>query len=329
MRNHFLDTHKAILIFLVVLGHFVERMIGWRDPVSHMVLGTIYFIHMPAFIFVSGMLYKDQNYIKNTLFFLSLYLPFQFLFAAFDAIWSGQIQWNWNVFIKPYWVLWYLMGMMLWTVLTHILLKISKSFALIFALLMSILIGLSPWNNYLYSVGRIFVFFPFFIFGVLYGKTIIAKIQQFAAGKWWGVGFLIALMALVYFTQINQYWLYGSVSYTQLKVAMIDGIFMRLACLMLSSLGILALLSLTQFFKDRWLKLGTYTLPVYLLHGFVVIGIARYLKLDLHIFVEILICIALSIVTCWILQHAFFDQLLRKMSLWLVKPTEKLWRMQK
>ena len=329
MRNHFLDTHKAILIFLVVLGHFVERMVGWRDPVSHTLLGTIYLIHMPAFIFVSGMLYKDKNYIKNILFFLSLYLPFQFLFAAFDALWSGQMQWNWNVFIKPYWVLWYLMGMMVWTGMTHVLLKLPHYFIVVWAVLMSIGIGLSPWNNYLYSIGRIFVFFPFFIFGVLYGKVVVEKIQQFQAAKWWGIGFLCALMALVYLTQINPYWLYGSLSYAQLKVTMIDGIFIRMACLILSSLGILALLSLTQFFQDQWLKLGAYTLPVYLLHGFVVIGMARYWSLDFHILVEIFICISLSVLTCWILQQAFFDQLLRKMSLWLLKPTEKLWRIQK
>lgn len=329
MRNHFLDTHKAILIFLVVLGHFVERMVGWRDPVSHTLLGTIYLIHMPAFIFVSGMLYKDKNYIKNILFFLSLYLPFQFLFAAFDALWSGQMQWNWNVFIKPYWVLWYLMGIMIWTVLTHVLLKLPHYFIVVWAVLMSIGIGLSPWNNYLYSIGRIFVFFPFFIFGVLYGKVVVEKIQQFQAAKWWGIGFLCALMALVYLTQTNQYWLYGSLSYAQLKVTLIDGIFMRMACLILSSLGILALLSLTQFFQDQWLKLGAYTLPVYLLHGFVVIGVARYWSLDFHILVEIFICISLSVLTSWILQQAFFDQLLRKMSLWLLKPTEKLWRIQK
>jgi len=67
MRDYYLDSCKAVLIFLVVLGHFLERMIGWKDPISHMFLGTIYFIHMPAFIFISGMLFKDKNWLKNAL----------------------------------------------------------------------------------------------------------------------------------------------------------------------------------------------------------------------------------------------------------------------
>lgn len=329
MRNHFLDTHKAILIFLVVFGHFLERMIGWRDPISHTLLGTVYLIHMPAFIFVSGILYKDKNWLKNTLFFLSLYIPFQFLFAAFDGFWSGQIHWNWNVFIKPYWVLWYLFAMMAWTCLTHFLLKVSNGFALIFSLLMAVFIGLSPWNNYLYSSGRIFVFFPFFIFGVIYGKSMLEKIQQQATAKYYGLMGLMGLAAFVYFTHINPYWLYGSLSYSQLKVTVFDGIFIRIFVLILSSFGIVALLSVTQFFQGKWQKLGIYTLPVYLLHGFVVMWIARYYQVDFHIFLEILICIILSILSCWVLQQAFFDQLLRKMSLWLLKPTAKFWHMQK
>ena len=63
MRDHYLDTNKAVLIFLVVFGHFLERMIGWQDLVNHALLGTIYFIHMPAFILISGILYKDNKWI--------------------------------------------------------------------------------------------------------------------------------------------------------------------------------------------------------------------------------------------------------------------------
>ena len=51
--------------------------------------------------------------------------------------------------------------------------------------------------------------------------------------------------------------------------------------------------------------------------------IARYWQLDFNIFVEIGICIGLSVLTCWMLQQQFFDILLRKLSLWLIKPVEK------
>lgn len=322
MRDTYLDSCKATLIFLVVLGHFLERMIGWKDPIDHVLLGTIYFIHMPAFIFVSGLLYKDKNWLKNIFFFIALYIPFQFFFPLFDAIWSGQFQFNWNAFERPYWVLWYLMGMMVWTLLTHFLIKIK--IAVLVSLILALCISLSPWNNYQYSIGRIFIFFPFFILGAVYGKSIMQKIQHFKFSTACGGLILLGISIFVYFTQINQFWLYGSLSYTQLKVNAWDGVWMRMAYLLISSLGVFAIFGLVKLWSSHFIQLGKNTLPVYLLHGFVVILIARYLKLDFNIFVEIGICVVLSILTCWLLQQQFFDTLLRKMSLWLIKPIEKL-----
>ena len=318
MRDSYLDSCKATLIFLVVLGHFLERMIGWKDPIAHTLLGTIYFVHMPAFIFVSGILFKDKNWLKNIFFFLSLYVPFQILFPAFDAIWSGQFKFNWNIFERPYWILWYLQGMVLWTFLAHFLIKIK--FPIIIALIFALCVGFSPWNNYQYSIGRIFTFFPFFMIGVVYGKTILQKIQQFKLATVLGGLIILGIASYVYFSQINPYWLYGSLNYTQLKVSSWDGTWIRASLLLTSSLGIFAIFAWVKLLNPRFIQLGQNTLPVYLLHGFVVILIARYWQLDFNIFVEIGICIVLSILTCWILQQQFFDQLLRKLSLWLMKP---------
>ncbi|MFH4243140.1 acyltransferase family protein, partial [Acinetobacter baumannii] len=55
MRNLHIDATKGVLIFLVVLGHYLERLIGWNEPLNQALLGSIYFVHMPAFIFISGM----------------------------------------------------------------------------------------------------------------------------------------------------------------------------------------------------------------------------------------------------------------------------------
>jgi len=306
----------------VVFGHFLERMVGWQESILHTLLGLIYFVHMPAFIFISGILFKDKNWIKNILFFISLYLPFQILFPAFDAIWSGKFQINWDLFERPYWILWYLVGMMIWTMLTHFLMKIK--FAIFISFILALSIGLSPWNNYQYSVGRIFTFFPFFIVGAIYGKEIIIKIQHLRFYQSFSVLILMVIASVVYFTHINQFWLYGSLSYQQLNVSYGQGLWIRIGCLLISSLGIFATFSLVKNINPRFIELGKNTLPVYLLHGFVVIIIARYWKLEFNIFVEISIFFLLSVLTCWLLQQQLFDSILRKLSFWLMKPSEKL-----
>lgn len=322
MRDTYLDSCKATLIFLVVLGHFLERMIGWNDPINHAMLGTIYFIHMPAFIFISGMLFNDKKWLKNILFFISLYLPFQILFPAFDALWSGRFQINWNLFQRPYWILWYLLGMIAWTLLTHFLVK--TKFAMLISLVLAIVVGLSPWNNYQYSIGRIFTFLPFFVAGALYGQGLLIKIQFNRFTQMLSLSFLGAIAVLVYLTQLNPFWLYGSLSYSQLKVSLPLGIGMRVACLLISTLGIYAVFVWVKSLNQCFVRLGQNTLAVYLLHGFLVILLARYWPSNLNLFVEVSICIILSILTCWILQQPMFDTGLRKLSLWLIKPAEKL-----
>ena len=323
MRDTYLDSSKAVLIFLVVFGHFLERLIGWGTPLNHALLGTIYFVHMPAFIFISGLFYKDQNWLKNIVFFISLYVPFQILFPTFDALWTGTLQLNWNLFVRPYWILWYLMAMMVWTALTHMLIK--TQYPVIFAILMALCIGLSPWNNYQYSIGRIFTFFPFFIVGCCYGKQIIALIQGAKRSTLMAIVIIFGIVALVSLSKINPFWLYGSLSYQQLQVSNVDGILIRMGCLLVSSLGVWAVFSLSRSMGQRGVQLGRNTLAVYLLHGFVVSLIARYCNLNVHISMQILLCFVFSLLSCWLLQQNIFDSLLRKLSRWLMKPTEKLW----
>lgn len=324
MRDSFLDTSKALLIFLVVFGHFLERMMGWSDPKSHVVLGFIYTIHMPAFIFISGMLFKDKNLIKNLIFFIALYLPFQFLYPLFDALWTGHIQWQWNVFERPYWILWYLMGMMLWTLLTHFLIK--TPIPTVIAFVMAFGVGFSTWNNYQYSIGRIFVFFPFFILGFLYGQALIRHIQQQKYAVLIGAVISILIAVMMAITQLSAYWLYGSLSYQQLQVGGFEGSLIRAGCFILSALGIYAVFAWVKCFEFKFRSLGEHTLPVYILHGFVVIALAKMITLNLAWGLELLICLMLSLMSCWILQKKPFEDLLRTLSLWLVKPTERLWK---
>ena len=85
MRNLHIDATKGVLIFLVVLGHYLERLIGWNEPLNQAILGSIYFVHMPAFIFISGIFFKEEKILEKLIYFLSLYLPFQLLFQLLDA----------------------------------------------------------------------------------------------------------------------------------------------------------------------------------------------------------------------------------------------------
>ena len=57
-RDYFFDNLKAVLIFLVVLGHFLLPIHG--ESVLVVVKRLIYVFHMPLFVFVSG--YRSEEH---------------------------------------------------------------------------------------------------------------------------------------------------------------------------------------------------------------------------------------------------------------------------
>lgn len=80
-RDLAIDTAKGLLIILVVLGHS-----GF--PYKN----YIYWFHMPAFLFISGMLFKEINSLKELIFYikkrifrsLSYYILFLLLFSLIE-----------------------------------------------------------------------------------------------------------------------------------------------------------------------------------------------------------------------------------------------------
>lgn len=320
MRDLTVDRAKGLLIILVVFGHFLERLVGWQTPFGAILLSSIYAVHMPAFIFVSGLLFKVQNWQKNLVFFLALFLPFQALYLAFNAIWTGT--WQWNV-TYPYWLLWYLFAMMAWTLLSISVGRHKLSIYL--AIVASLAVGLSAWNNYAYSLGRILVFWPFFVLGQHYGMQILASLKQLRHVHYWLGAGLVILLGFASYSEINRYWLYGSLSYQQLHVDPMTGISIRLVCLAVAGMGTLLILLLAQQMKNTLAQLGRYTLPVYLLHGFVVLLCAQWL-MPLPLVQAVLLSVLLTFLSCYILQQAIFDQLLRHLTLWLMWPYQKIFR---
>lgn len=61
-REPYFDNVKFILILLVVIGHFIEKII-FMDTSFKVIYETIYSFHMPLFIFISG--YFSKNTLKT------------------------------------------------------------------------------------------------------------------------------------------------------------------------------------------------------------------------------------------------------------------------
>lgn len=160
------DNIKALLIFLVVLGHMVRPFVIGNAG-SSFVYFSIYLFHMPAFIYLMGMFTKPS--IKRIKLFISLYIPFQiayFFLLKYITIEDSYVSFS---LIEPVWIIWYLLAVVVYSALVFVipkaLSKKIKYIVVISACVIALLIGYVSFVGMEFSLSRIIVFLPFFLAG--------------------------------------------------------------------------------------------------------------------------------------------------------------------
>ena len=59
-RDFLFDNYKAMLIVLVVVGHFIE-LAPDENVILRMLKWAIFSFHMPAFVFISGYFFEKRD----------------------------------------------------------------------------------------------------------------------------------------------------------------------------------------------------------------------------------------------------------------------------
>lgn len=274
MRDYKFDNIKACLILLVVFGHFLEIVPGHR-----FLYLFIYSFHMPVFLFLSGYFAKFDR--KKLVFGLIVpYFIFQTLYRCFDAwvIKSTKVE---LIYTKPWWITWYLFALIVYYFLIPLFDVEKKEYRVLFfaaAIVLSLLSGFDNSVGYVMSLARIASFFPYFLAG-FYMRKIGEKEQPSAWIRWTFAAIVIGMTSFILSTgRISKKMLYGSYSYEAADY----------------SVGIKAMLMLIAFaWIVVWLwivpkkyvpilsKIGRYTMPVFLLHGFIVKLVGKWVSMGL------------------------------------------------
>ena len=164
-RNYRIDNIRFILIFLTVLGHL---LLLDRGIVNRMIIRIIYSFHMPAFLFIMGMLanFNLKKYLKGLIF---PYILFQIAYILFnrwlffpESVYSETFSIQ---FSTPFWLLWYLFTAAVYYLPVPLFSKLkSGCFPVLFAVscVTSILVGYVGSVGYFLSLSRTIVFLPFF-----------------------------------------------------------------------------------------------------------------------------------------------------------------------
>ena len=263
-RNFKYDNIKAILIFLVIFGHVLRPIIKTNID-AKLVYMAIYTFHMPAFIYVMGMFSRPK---KNKIWlFLSLYAIFQLLYTPFlHYLFGNPMK---LTFIRPQWSLWYLIAAAAYTSLTFILpkkLSSTKSIICVFITsAIALLAGFCPWIDQPLALSRIIAFFPFFAAGK-YG--FFKPVEKKTHIKWlWLFVALSLTVAYIFWSKGNYNDLYRASGYVVTRC----GWHLRAIAMVAAFCWIKTLL---LFIPNKNIPfvttIGKRTLPIYLMHGFIV-----------------------------------------------------------
>ena len=279
-RIYLFDNLKAVLIFLVLLGHLIEPRLGGLRTYAYTL---IYSFHMPLFVLCSGCFARFEP--------RRLLTKILYPYAVFQTIYWFFLQRPEGIslsFFTPYWILWYLLSLFFWT--------------LVLPFGAGILAGVDGSAGYLLSLSRTIAFFPFFWLGHCLRQSPLwtaAADPGKARGRersWlWPARLLFAALALggalwLYKNQyrINPTWLHCSFGYGVLEYKPLYRVLHYGMALVFAG----AALAWTPRKRLWFTYLGERSLQVYLLHGFLVKLAVKY---DLYQYVGSLILAALPI----------------------------------
>lgn len=273
-RDYFFDNYRFILIFLVVLAHFIS-------PLAHIyglkvLYRWIYLFHMPAMLFITGYFakfsIKDGKLVKNKVFnFFIIYAIFQALFTLLNkgafSIYQSQNG------------LWYLQTIMIYSLMLPVLSRVKALPMLAISIILGLLVGIDNSAGHVGSLQRILVFLPFYMAGYYLTREKIRKIFKL---KYILLGLIIlggiAYLQYNYLSEFN-YSLNltaGRYSYKALGIRYSTGILSRLCWYVISFAMMFSLMTITPKRKNILSKFGGRTLQVFLLHLLVLILLRKY-----------------------------------------------------
>ena len=169
------DNLKFFLVTCVVIGHFADRFTDISNIYDSIFL-FIYSFHIPLFIFISGLMFKNKNITSKAIFFISIGFAYKIVSAVverllgtvkveFFLLWDGGLSW-------------FMFALAVYMVILKIIEKQNKEYILVFSIILACFVGYDPGIGDFLYLSRIIIFFPFFLSGVLLQNFDIISLKD-------------------------------------------------------------------------------------------------------------------------------------------------------
>lgn len=264
------ENLKFMLIVLVVLGHFLENQYSSGQKSFQVLFLAIYFFHMPAFIFLSGLVQnieKKPDY-RRVLAFVIL----GYVYKIFNSllVFVGTGKWEFSL-LKENGIPWFMFVMAICPVLAYLVREIKPVFMLTFAVIIGCMAGFdqSLADGFL-VIGRTVVYFPFYLIGCYLNAE---KLMNFCKNKKIKIlsvfcltGYCLSMTLFIDRLYKIRHIVTGKNPYNEWAIAH-GSVLLRLLCYVGALLVIIALISLIPDKEFPVIsKAGGNTLAVYFWH---------------------------------------------------------------
>lgn len=305
-RDYFFDNIKAVLIFLVVLGHFLLP-IHEEGNVLVLIKRLIYVFHMPLFVFVSGYfskrIYKDGKYnFEKILYLIKAYILFVVAIQSVYAI-SGFRSFREINFFSQSGAPWYLFAMIAWYLMIPLIRKFKPLPVITVNIVLALAAGFFKNVGDFLCLSRILVFGPFFFLGYYMEQPVLEKALHPAYKKNVTAAalFICAGILLTGAKMKDELGMvYENISYYELD-RLWEGPFVRLALMIAAFMISWAILFYIPREKTAISFIGQRTMPIYMLHRILrdvlmFAGIYDYLGDWGWFALFVLICLSISVI---------------------------------
>ena len=265
-RDYLFDNYKALLIILVIMGHFIQPCYE-NNTLLYTTKYLIYAFHMPAFIFISGYFSRKPISVRKAI--KKVLMPY----VAFETIY--YLYYNYVIhktadfdLAFPKFSLWYLLALFVWKVATPYVKKIPHYFLVSVAA--GLAIGFLPTGGTFLSIARIFVFFPYFLAGTLLDRELLGEARKmpYRVVSITGIAtFVLFLMTSADSAGLRLSYFYGKTGYAKMGQTPLEGVLVRLLCYGIGFFFIYAIAILMSEKETIFSRLGCATMSIYLFHG--------------------------------------------------------------
>ena len=266
-RLNKIDNIKFLAITLMVVGHFIDQLVGTSEVAKGMFI-FIYSFHMPLFIYIGGLLHKNEGINRKITFYMIVGFLLRIYLFVVDSMISDSAGIS---LFKGNNVSWYMFALAAFTALSYFTRKANRKFILVAGIVIALFAGYDKSIGDNLYLARIIYFYPFYVLGEI---TNIEKLLSLTKKNWVKIlsaGIIVGAILLCIFKLDDIYvirpLLTGRNNYTINELFMKWGVWLRLLTYGISALLIFAIFGVVPDIKIPLVTdFGKRTLQVYFWH---------------------------------------------------------------